>query len=269
MRMLGHLFRHIPLAATTLFAGLIPGCAPALDGPASPSAPVLRAVSPARAPTSGGVELTLAGEHFAPGATVTIDGIASSYVRVNSGTSITAVLPARAGAWGPVSVVVTNPDGHMGARDDLFAYHASQLSFAGSVYATGQGPMSVVAYDFNGDHALDLAVASAGTNSVDVFLGNGQGGFSAASEFPIGQSPWNVVVGDVRSKLVNRRVAHIEGWGWSCGGRTKEPRSRRGGAASASAVMSQRGRSCNPPPSGKARVTRTSAPAVGRRSKTT
>jgi hypothetical protein len=56
--------------------------------------------------------------------------------------------------------------------------------------------------DFNGDGLLDLAVANEGTwpnfrdGSVSVLLGNGDGTFQTARNFPAGIAPWSVAVGD-------------------------------------------------------------------------
>jgi type II secretory pathway component GspD/PulD (secretin) len=52
---------------------------------------------------------------------------------------------------------------------------------AGSPYTVGKTPSSVVLADFNGDGFLDFAVANQGDNTISVFKGNGNGGFT---EFP-------------------------------------------------------------------------------------
>jgi uncharacterized protein (TIGR03437 family) len=50
--------------------------------------------------------------------------------------------------------------------------------------------------DFNGDGKGDLAVANSTSSNVSVLLGNGTGGFSAASNFSVGTSPGSVAVAD-------------------------------------------------------------------------
>ncbi len=52
---------------------------------------------------------------------------------------------------------------------------------AGSPFAVGNNPRSVVVADFNGDGFLDLAVANQGDNSISLFRGQGDGTFK---EFP-------------------------------------------------------------------------------------
>jgi hypothetical protein len=61
-------------------------------------------------------------------------------------------------------------------------------------------PQFVVAGDFNNDGKADLAVANAGSHSVNVLLGNGAGSFTNAAGSPIaisgGGYPWVLAVGD-------------------------------------------------------------------------
>ena len=68
----------------------------------------------------------------------------------------------------------------------------------GSPFPVGTVPESVAVGDFNGDGKPDLAVANFNDNTVTVLLGDGTGGFAAASgsPFPVGSGPWFVAVGD-------------------------------------------------------------------------
>src|SRR2546425_10131087 len=63
-------------------------------------------------------------------------------------------------------------------------------------FDAGSGPVSVTVGDFNGDGHLDLAVANLGSNDVSVLLGNGDGKFQTARNFPVGSGPKSVAVGD-------------------------------------------------------------------------
>lgn len=71
----------------------------------------------------------------------------------------------------------------------------------GSPFAVEGSPFAVAVGDFNGDGVQDLAVADYGNNSIDVFLGNGLGGFTQAqgSPFPVGSRPIALVVADFNS----------------------------------------------------------------------
>ena len=69
-------------------------------------------------------------------------------------------------------------------------------------YSVGPSPAAIVAGDFNGDGKIDLAVANSslinGTvgNSVSILLGNGDGTFQAAVNYPAGSTPFSLATGD-------------------------------------------------------------------------
>ncbi|UCE66769.1 MAG: T9SS type A sorting domain-containing protein [Candidatus Zixiibacteriota bacterium] len=56
-------------------------------------------------------------------------------------------------------------------------------------YAAGDGPYSVFAADFNADGNNDLAVANPDSDSISVFLNNGNGTFQAAVNYRAGHGP--------------------------------------------------------------------------------
>ena len=62
--------------------------------------------------------------------------------------------------------------------------------------ATGNGPTSVAAGDFNGDGNLDLAVTDSLSNTVSILLGDGTGNFTLASSPAVGSEPYSVAIGD-------------------------------------------------------------------------
>src|SRR5262245_42778440 len=84
---------------------------PAVDPP-SPMSSSLRvtAIEPPAWSNQGGIPLEISGQGFAPGAAVTVDGVAAEPVTILSATRLLAQLPARPGAFGPVPLTVTNPD---------------------------------------------------------------------------------------------------------------------------------------------------------------
>lgn len=74
------------------------------------------------------------------------------------------------------------------------------LTFVPAVdYPAGANAQAVVSADFNNDGRLDLATANVGDNSLSVLLGDGQGGFTAASHLSVGSIPVSVAVGDIDS----------------------------------------------------------------------
>ena len=88
------------------------------------TAPPLRvtAVSPASGDTGGGATVTLRGDSFQPGVTVTFGGIAADIGAV-SVTSVTVTAPAHAA--GAVDIVVTNPDGQIQTLAGAYTYTMS------------------------------------------------------------------------------------------------------------------------------------------------
>jgi hypothetical protein len=82
--------------------------------------PSLTGISPAAGPTAGGTPLTLVGENFASGASVTFDGDPAVSTFLVSARRITCRSPAHAA--GSVDVVVTNPDGQSSTLAAAFAY---------------------------------------------------------------------------------------------------------------------------------------------------
>ncbi len=61
-------------------------------------------------------------------------------------------------------------------------------------YAVGAGPTSVAVGDFDGNQFLDLAVANRNSNTVSILLGNGNGTFQAAVNYPVPVFPSSVAV---------------------------------------------------------------------------
>ncbi len=68
----------------------------------------------------------------------------------------------------------------------------------GSPFAVGSMPSSVAVGDLNGDGNPDLVIANFGANTITVLLGNGSGGFTAASgsPFAVGANPQSAAIGD-------------------------------------------------------------------------
>src|SRR5262249_37287070 len=60
---------------------------------------------------------------------------------------------------------------------------------SGSPIRLGYPPGDIEIGDVNGDKLLDLAVTSSDRDAVDIFLGNGKGGFSLAPGSPFIASP--------------------------------------------------------------------------------
>jgi ribosomal protein S11 len=72
----------------------------------------------------------------------------------------------------------------------------AQTFGAGSTLTTDSNPSSVLAGDFNGNGNLDIAVVNYNSNTLSVFMGNGDGTFSAPVDYATGNNPSSVAMTD-------------------------------------------------------------------------
>jgi Ca2+-binding RTX toxin-like protein len=82
---------------------------------------------------------------------------------------------------------------------------AADPSFApapNSPFPVGSAPTTVTNADFNGDGKMDLAAQNAGSNTVSVLLGNGDGTFKAKTDFAVGSSPTSVISADFNGDTI-------------------------------------------------------------------
>lgn len=100
---------------------------------AAPSA-APTSLSPAGGPTSGGTSVTISGNSFENGASVSFGGVPATSVTVTSPTQLTAVTPPHGS--GAVDVTVTNPTGLGGTLPNAFRY-ANPPSLTGLAPASG------------------------------------------------------------------------------------------------------------------------------------
>lgn len=161
------------------------------------AAPILTGVFPPVGSNAGGVTLELTGQNFKENAKVSIAGEPATAVSIISPTLITAVLPTSPRGFGPVEVVVQNPDRQAATRDDLFAYHASvPLSSLPSICLSGTRPVAALAADFNRDGKLDVALVNNQSRNVSILLGDGMSGFGPSTNYNVGLDPVAIVAGD-------------------------------------------------------------------------
>ncbi len=90
-------------------------------GGGTPFSSILTALSPDAGPTTGGTLVTLVGQGYAAGTTVTFDGLPATDVQVVSANELTCLTPPHAPAVG-VDVEVSLPGGSVGRLNNAFTY---------------------------------------------------------------------------------------------------------------------------------------------------
>lgn len=133
--------------------------------------PAVSSIAPTSGPTAGGTVVTITGSAFQNSAGVTFDGSAATNVMYVSATELRATTPAH--GWGPVNVVVTNPDGQPSTQAIQYAYVAPAPTIATitpasgttaggtSVTIAGSGFLSGAAVTIGGAAATNVTYVSA------------------------------------------------------------------------------------------------------------
>ena len=118
-----------------------------------------------------------------------------------AGSSPAITVPVDGTLSTPRSVTVADVNGD-GNPDLLVATGTSVAVLlgdgTGEFSAAGNAPATAgTLADVNGDGVLDAIVTTAGTNTVAVLLGTGNGGFGPATDYAVGADPQAVTVADV------------------------------------------------------------------------
>jgi len=131
--------------------------------------------------------LTVDGTGSVSGSVVKWNGTALATMVVN-GSELVARVPASdiaTAATATVTVVSPTPGG--GTSNGVFfqiTNATSSVSFQqGHTLQTGSQPEGIAIADFNGDGKFDIAIANGGSNTVSIFLGNGDGTFQPSIDY--------------------------------------------------------------------------------------
>jgi hypothetical protein len=121
------------------------------------------------------VLLANAGGGFDPAVNYSVGASPSAIVAADFNND--GILDLATANSGDGTVTLLKGQGAAGHGDGTFA--------TGGSFAVGDGPSSLVAGDFNGDHFADLAVANRNSADVSVLLNNTAGGFAAQARYSI------------------------------------------------------------------------------------
>jgi len=134
--------------------------------------PVVVAIDPVTDVADGVSVVTVTGRNFMPGCAVTLgEELVTTFVGTDT---VTAVLPA-AQAAGAVDVVVTNPDGGMGALADGFTYGAMAAPTLSGIVPDHGTAGVVTAVVISGTNLLEGGSVSFGTEVVAAYAVNPAG----------------------------------------------------------------------------------------------
>ena len=167
--------------------------------------PFVQAISPVSvAPGGNSFTLTVTGANFVPASAVFWDSsqLATTYM---SSTKLTATVSAamiETSGTGWITVVtlgnVCNPGG--GTSNVMYlpvVGTVPSLTFVESQNDGAPGAWGVIAADFNKDGMLDVVTSNRGSNTVTVYLGNGNGTFQTGQQITVFTGPFGLAVGDV------------------------------------------------------------------------
>lgn len=162
--------------------------------------PLIGGLSPVSvAPGGPDLTLTVNGDNFVAASVVNwgSTALATTYV---SATKLTAVVPAALTASSGTGWITVSSAGPTGIVSNIaflpVGVSTTSLNFSSSTLATGSEPYRMAQGDFNLDGKTDLAVANFSSNTVSIFLGNGDGTFQAAQNISVSNFPFSVSVGD-------------------------------------------------------------------------
>ncbi|MGH9745165.1 MAG: choice-of-anchor D domain-containing protein [Candidatus Acidiferrales bacterium] len=169
--------------------------------------PFVQAISPVSvAPGGNSFTLTVTGANFV-GTSAVFWGSTQLATTFVSSVKLTAIVPAaliETGGTGWITVVTPPnqciPDG--GTSNVMYLPvidTVPSLTFVESQNAGAPGAWGVIAADFNKDGMLDVVTANRGSNTVTVYLGNGNGTFQTGQTITVFSGPFGLAVGDVNN----------------------------------------------------------------------
>ena len=156
------------------------------------------------APGRGNLTLTIHGTGFTANSVVNWNGSPRATTFVSSTKLTATILASDFASAGTAAVTVTNPSV---AQSNIVWFPVNTLhSTVGTsrvdMNTAGGNPTGVAIADFNGDGILDMAISNDMSNTVAIYLGNGNGTFQTPTQqdiYPTAADTYNILVGDVNN----------------------------------------------------------------------
>ncbi|MGA8143591.1 MAG: FG-GAP-like repeat-containing protein [Candidatus Acidiferrales bacterium] len=199
--------KSVTMLVTILLAVALVVPEAAAGFPAPPPVPHVDAISPVSvAPGGNGFTLTVTGAGFVAASAVFwgTTQLATTFVSPVKLTAIVSAAMIETAGTGWITVV-TPPNQCIGGGGTSNVMYlpvietVPSLTFVESLNAGAPSAWGVIAGDFNKDGMLDVVTANRGSNTVTVYLGNGNGTFQAGQTITVFTGPFSLAVGDVNN----------------------------------------------------------------------
>lgn len=182
---------------------LVLGCkSPILAAPPGKcnGAPSISQATPNSGPIVGGTAVTISGNNFCSGASISFGGASGSSVTVTSNTSLTVTAPSHSS--GVVSIVITNPNGKSGTLSNSFTYN-SLLAYSPLAASIGTAPSGVVGQSLSFN--ASVTGGSAPYSYLWQFADGGTASVNPATHTYLVSGSYNVVftVTDAKGNIAN------------------------------------------------------------------
>jgi FG-GAP-like repeat/Abnormal spindle-like microcephaly-assoc'd, ASPM-SPD-2-Hydin len=150
-------------------------------------------------PGSPGFTLTVNGTGFVSGSVVRWNGSPRTTAFINASQLTASIAAADVAVASTATITVASPTPGGGVSNLAalpIALPRSTLSFSASSMKAGTGTSSARVADLNGDGNTDIVAVNTTSNTVSIFLGNGDGTFRPQVNYATGADPTDVTVAD-------------------------------------------------------------------------